>query len=83
MMISCEEARRLVSESQDLSLGIYDRLALGFHLLICKLCAAYEKQYSFLRAAMRSLLQEFSHLEHEALSESARERIQRKLAGRG
>lgn len=52
-MLSCREATRLVSESQDRRLGIQDRLSLRLHLAMCTACSEFDRQMGTLRTAMR------------------------------
>lgn len=52
-MKSCKEVTHLLSEAQDRTLTVGERLQLEIHLAICKGCANYRKQMDFLRAACR------------------------------
>ncbi len=56
-MLNCEEASRLLSESQDRALSSGERLRLRFHLAMCKPCGNVEGQLDFLRKAMTRLAQ--------------------------
>ena len=55
MNISCKEATRLMSQSQDRELSLGERVALRFHLAICRGCHAFSAQLAFLRTAVRRL----------------------------
>ena len=63
-MKSCKEVTHLLSEAQDRTLTVGERLQLEIHLAICKGCANYRKQMDFLRAACRR---------HPAGSEAAKD----------
>lgn len=54
-MLSCREASRLQSDGLDRTLRPGERLALQFHLLMCRACSAADKQLGFLRKAMSGL----------------------------
>ena len=55
MMLSCKEVTRLVSQGLDRRLGLWDRLRLRVHLLICDACTAFSRQMEFLRRAVQRL----------------------------
>jgi hypothetical protein len=55
MMIACREASRLQSDSRDRPLRPRERLALQFHLLMCRACSRAERQLDLLRNAMAEL----------------------------
>lgn len=55
MNISCKEASRLVSQSQDRQLSLGEQVALRLHLAICRGCRAFGTQLAFLRRAVRRL----------------------------
>ena len=55
MNISCKEASRLVSQSQDRQLSLGEQVALRVHLAICRGCRAFSAQVAFLRRAVRRL----------------------------
>ena len=46
MTLGCKEAARLLSERRDHRLPWRTRIALRFHLLICKMCQIYGTQLS-------------------------------------
>jgi hypothetical protein len=51
-VISCKEASRLLSESQDRPLGGFERLKLRAHLALCDMCKRFSAQLRIMRAAM-------------------------------
>lgn len=53
-MLSCSEATRELSRSQEERLGLMERMALRLHLSMCSGCRNFEKQLSVLRSAMRA-----------------------------
>jgi len=55
MNVSCKEATRLMSQSQDRELSLGERAALKLHLAICRGCRAVSDQLEFLRRAVRRL----------------------------
>lgn len=55
MMLSCEEASRLTSESLDHRLRWRERCALLFHLAVCKVCKTYARQIQEIRNLVKDL----------------------------
>lgn len=55
MNLSCKEATRLMSQSQDRELSLGERAALKIHLAMCRGCRAVSEQLEFLRRAVRRL----------------------------
>lgn len=53
-MLNCREVTRLVSESQERSLSVTEKLSLNLHLMMCDGCRNFSRQVPFLRKAMRS-----------------------------
>lgn len=54
-MMKCKQAAELMSEAQDRKLSRRERLALRFHLMMCRGCNNYNKQLAFIREAMQRL----------------------------
>lgn len=52
-MLNCKEVSRLLSEAQDRSLGLGERVPLRLHLTMCVGCRNYQRQLDLLRAATR------------------------------
>jgi hypothetical protein len=50
-MLTCKDASRLLSQRQDRTLSMRERLALQMHLAVCKGCALVSKQLEFMRRA--------------------------------
>ncbi len=55
MMLSCNEASRIVSEGMDRRLSAGERLRLHAHLVICRGCRAVSRRLAFLRRATQKL----------------------------
>jgi len=55
MNLSCKEATRLMSQSQDRELSLGERTALKIHTTVCRGCRAVSEQLEFLRRAVRRL----------------------------
>lgn len=53
-MLNCREVTRLVSESQERSLSVTEKISLNLHLMMCDGCRNFSRQLPFLRKAMRS-----------------------------
>ena len=80
-MTTCKEAARLISEQKDHKLGLKDRLGLRMHLVMCRMCTAYQNKLEiisrFARQAGELVLGEQPSA--VALSTDARERMKSKL----
>jgi len=51
-MLNCLEATRLLSERQERPLSLRERLALLFHLSMCRLCRAFDRSVKQLHALL-------------------------------
>lgn len=47
-MMNCKQASELASKTLDSKLGLWQRLSLRFHLMMCRLCRTYAHQLEFL-----------------------------------
>lgn len=54
-MMNCKDAVTLMSEGQDRSLSLFERLGLRLHLVICRGCRATQRHFEFLRIAARKM----------------------------
>ncbi len=52
-MLSCRQATELMSQEQDRSLTMAERIGLRLHVWICAGCNNYRRQMRVLRAACR------------------------------
>lgn len=53
-MLNCREVTRLLSESQERTLGLQERMPLKMHLMMCKGCRNFGKQMNTLREMART-----------------------------
>jgi hypothetical protein len=44
MMVSCKEATQLIEKKTMATLSLKEGLQLNFHVMMCKVCAAYRRQ---------------------------------------
>ncbi len=51
--LTCKEASRKISEAEDRSLGVGERVSLWAHLGACTACIRFNEQVALLRKAMR------------------------------
>ena len=52
-MLTCKQASALLSQSQDRPLGVFERLGLRLHLLLCDGCTNFRRQLALMRTAIR------------------------------
>ena len=53
-MMNCRQATRLISESQERSLSLPEKLNLKMHVVMCTGCKNFSLQVPFLRKAMKA-----------------------------
>ncbi|WP_313953306.1 zf-HC2 domain-containing protein [Accumulibacter sp.] len=53
-MLNCREVTRLLSESQDRTLGLTERMTLKIHLMMCTGCRNFGVQMDTLRQMARA-----------------------------
>ena len=75
-MLTCKEVSKLVSESLEHPLPFRQRMGVQFHLMMCSMCRAYQKQTLLLRTALRTYARR-EPTEH--LTKDARLRIKNAL----
>jgi hypothetical protein len=76
-MLSCRRAAELTSQALDRPLGLRERVALGLHTLLCRVCSRYRRQLDFLQTACERAEE---HVGHDIeLDEAARNRIREHL----
>jgi hypothetical protein len=56
-MLNCKNATRLISESQERTLLMREKMPLKVHVLMCAACNNFRLQIPFLSQAMRSFSQ--------------------------
>lgn len=77
---TCKEVTHLASDSMDRPLGIFDRVRMKLHLLVCKWCARYYQQIRAMHEAFRRHGTSVSELEQGVnLSAQAKDRIKQSL----
>jgi hypothetical protein len=52
-LVSCKNASRLISQRRERELTATERWKLKWHLAVCAMCLAFEKQLRILAEAMR------------------------------
>jgi hypothetical protein len=79
-MFRCKEVTRMVSESLDRKLPLYQRIGIRIHLLMCKFCSRFKKQLLFLRETIRLNVERGKDTELSTkLPPEARERIRKSI----
>ncbi len=53
-MLKCKEACVLLSQSQDRTLTLSERLSVWVHLAVCPHCRRYRKQLKFIRKNIKN-----------------------------
>ena len=85
LTMRCDQASRLISNSQERELNGAERCALSFHLLICRVCRKYKRQLAFMRSVLSRLknpglyFETGSSLIDENRSSKMRGRISKKI----
>ena len=82
-MFRCDEITKKVSLSMDENLPLLHRMAIRFHLSMCRYCSRFRRQLLLLRKTGRTTGEEEASSETSvSLSPEARERIKRALSSR-
>lgn len=58
-MMNCKQATRLISESQDRSLSLTEKMSLKVHVMMCTGCKNFSLQVPFLSQAMKAYAKGF------------------------
>lgn len=74
-MMSCKQASRLLSQSQERRGSLRQRLALRLHLAFCAACRQFSRQLVFLRSAIRQLGRNIENDERLRMSQASHQRI--------
>jgi len=86
-MLSCKEISKLVSESLDHDLSLWQRVNLWLHMSMCRLCSGFRNDLVHLHEETRELGRQFERdAEGETdirLSAESRDRIKQRLESRG
>jgi hypothetical protein len=52
-LVSCKDVSHLLSQMQEKPLTGWEGVRVRWHLAVCSMCMAFEKQLRFLREAMK------------------------------
>ena len=74
-MLNCKQASQIISQSLDRPLTLRERLALKFHLIICKYCKRFSQQLQTLRVAMNTFVNSIESNNGIEMSSAAKKRI--------
>lgn len=58
-MMNCQKVTELISESQDRTLSLSERLTLKMHVMMCTGCKNFSLQVPFLSKAMKAYARGF------------------------
>jgi len=79
-MLTCKDVSKLVSDSLDRTLPLRQRIAVRLHLMMCRMCRAYQKQTLLLRNAVKTYARSLDKQDpSEHLPEDAAQRIKEAL----
>jgi hypothetical protein len=79
-MLTCKDVSKLVSESLDRKLPLSQRMAVRLHIMMCRMCRAYQKQTLLLRNAVQAYAHSLDKGESsESLPKDAAQRIKKAL----
>lgn len=78
-MISCKEATYLLVQKEEVKLTLSQRFKLKLHMVLCKVCALFERQSVFIGKHARKMEQEHTHEAH--LDGAVKQRITDSLKG--
>ena len=77
-MFNCRKVTRMVSDSLDHKLPLYQRFGIRIHLMMCKLCSRYKDQLLLMRKIIGPKMMDKKETDLPIkLSSKARERIKR------
>jgi hypothetical protein len=79
-MFCCKDVSQKVSQSLDATLPFHHRMAIRFHLMMCRYCSRVRRQLILLRKMSRHMDDDPSATSTSAtLSDEAKDRIKKKL----
>jgi hypothetical protein len=52
-LLSCKDVSRLLSQAEERPMSAWERMRVTWHLAVCSMCRAFERQTAFMREAMR------------------------------
>ena len=68
-MMNCQQATRLISESQERALSLSEKVSLKVHLMVCSGCKNFSLQVPFLSQAMKAYTKGFDEKPQEEAKE--------------
>ncbi|MFQ5582297.1 MAG: hypothetical protein ACE5F3_06725 [Mariprofundaceae bacterium] len=77
----CQQASKLVSDAYERTLTLGERLRLRWHMLICGMCRAYERDIRLIERALKKMRSEST--DEAALPEQNRQHISQSLREAG
>lgn len=75
LMLSCKKATELIEKKHITPLRPMERIQLGLHKKMCKVCSAYEKQSDFIEKALDNQFQFKAESQEDKLSDEAKKRM--------
>jgi hypothetical protein len=83
-MFNCRKVTRMVSDSLDHKLPLYQRFGIRIHLMMCKFCSRYRDQLLLMRKIIGPKMMGKKETDLSIkLSSKARERIKRLMQNSG
>jgi predicted anti-sigma-YlaC factor YlaD len=52
-LLSCKDVSRLLLQAEERPLSSWQRVRVQWHLAVCRMCRAFDRQMAFMREAMR------------------------------
>ena len=80
ILLKCEKMTELASRSLDEKLPLYQRLSVGFHLKICRMCSNNVKQFKLLRTIFRLAAEKEKSFTNQKLSPDQKLKIKKEIA---
>jgi predicted anti-sigma-YlaC factor YlaD len=52
-LVSCKDVSRLLSQAEDRPMSAWERARVQWHLAVCGMCRAFDRQLAIMRETMR------------------------------
>lgn len=52
-LVSCKDVAHLLSRAHEQPLTRFERVTVGWHLAVCRMCMAFDRQLRFMQEALR------------------------------
>ena len=52
-LVSCKDVSHLLSQAEERPMSPWERMCVTWHLAVCSMCRAFERQLTLMRDAMR------------------------------